>query len=264
MNRLLENRTIVIVGGTSGLGISAAKACVAQCANVVIIGRSEEKTVVAADQLGERCRHVVGDSTDNQTVKKAIEIGVSEFGNFTDLYHVAGCSGRRMGDGPLHEATDQGWDFTIEQNLKSVFLSNRAATQKFMELGSGGNVLNMGSVLASSPSPKYFATIAYATSKAAIVGMTRSSAAYYAQQNIRFNVVAPALVQTPMAQRAAENDEILRFIKTKQPLDGGRIGAPSDLDGLVVYLLSDKAKFITGQVFTVDGGWNVSEGQISS
>lgn len=119
----------------------------------------------------------------------------------------------------------------------------------------------MGSVLGSEPSPKYFATHAYAASKAAIVGLTRSAASYYAPHNIRFNVLAPALVATPMSKRAQENPEILRFMKTKQPLDGGRIGACADLDAAAVYFMSDASRFTTGQVLCVDGGWSVSEGQ---
>jgi NAD(P)-dependent dehydrogenase (short-subunit alcohol dehydrogenase family) len=71
-------------------------------------------------------------------------------------------------------------------------------------------------------------------------------------------VIAPALVETPMAQRAANDDEIISFIKTKQPLDGGRIGQPDDLDGLTVYFMSDASKFTTGQVIAVDGGWSIN------
>jgi NAD(P)-dependent dehydrogenase (short-subunit alcohol dehydrogenase family) len=119
----------------------------------------------------------------------------------------------------------------------------------------------MGSVLGWWPSPSYFTTHVYAAAKAAIVGFTKSTAAYYADKGIRLNVIAPALVETPMAQRAAENDEIQAFIKTKQPLDGGRIGRPEDLDELVVYLLSEASRFVTGQVIAVDGGWSVSEGR---
>lgn len=73
--------------------------------------------------------------------------------------------------------------------------------------------------------------------------------------------MAPALVETPMAQRAANDEAILSYINTKQPLDGGRIGQPQDLDGLAVYFMSDQSKFTTGQVIAVDGGWSISEGQ---
>jgi NAD(P)-dependent dehydrogenase (short-subunit alcohol dehydrogenase family) len=74
-------------------------------------------------------------------------------------------------------------------------------------------------------------------------------------------VLAPALVETPMAQRAAEDNAIQQFIKTKQPLDGGRIGIPSDLEQAAVYFLGDGSKFTTGQVLSIDGGWSISEGQ---
>ena len=95
-----------------------------------------------------------------------------------------------------------------------------------------------------------------------ISSFSKSIAAYYAQNGIRVNVLAPALVETPMARRAAEDEEILRFIRTKQPLDGGRIGQASDLDAAAVYFMSDGARFVTGQVLSIDGGWSVSEGQI--
>ena len=141
-------------------------------------------------------------------------------------------------------------------------LSNQAAIKQFLKQGTGGTILNMSSVLGYSPSPQYFSTHAYAAAKSAVIGFTRSVAAYYAKNNIRVNIIAPALVETPMAKRAAEDETILSFIKTKQPLDGGRIGCPSDLDGLAVYFMSDQSRFTTGQIVAVDGGWTVSEGQL--
>jgi NAD(P)-dependent dehydrogenase (short-subunit alcohol dehydrogenase family) len=167
-----------------------------------------------------------------------------------------------MGDGPLHEVTDEGLRATLELNLHSIMLSNRAALQQFLADGRGGAILNMGSVLGCSPSPEFFATHAYAAAKAAVVGFTKSAAAYYAPHNIRLNVLAPALVETPMARRAAGDERIQKFIAAKQPLDGGRIGQPEDCDGAAVFLLSDAARFVTGQVLAVDGGWSVSEGQV--
>ena len=94
-----------------------------------------------------------------------------------------------------------------------------------------------------------------------MIGFSKSIASYYAQNNIRINVIAPGLVETPMAQRAAGDEAIMRFIQSKQRLDGGRIGRPSDLDGAAVYLMSDFSSFATGQVLAIDGGWGVSEGQ---
>jgi NAD(P)-dependent dehydrogenase (short-subunit alcohol dehydrogenase family) len=130
--------------------------------------------------------------------------------------------------------------------------------------GHGGSILNMGSVLGYSPSPQFFSTHAYAATKAAAIGFTQSCAAYYAKDNIRFNLLAPALVETPMAQRAANDDIILDFIKHKQPLDGGRIGKSTDLDEAAIYFLSKGSSFATGQILSIDGGWSVSEGRTSS
>ncbi len=262
MSQRLKNKCIVVVGGTTGLGLSAAQAIVKAGGQVVVVGRNEASAGAAEGLLGDAGVALVGDATDPTTADSAIELLLEKFGGFHGLYHVAGGSGRRFGDGPLHEITDEGWQATLDLNLTSVFNSNRAAVRQFLKQGSGGCVLNMGSVLGWSPSPAFFSTHAYATTKAAIIGLTKSAAAYYAGHNIRFNVLAPALVATPMSQRAQENDDIMEFIRTKQPLDGGRIGVPEDLDSAAVFLLSDEAKFVTGQVLAVDGGWTVSEGQV--
>ncbi|MBP86449.1 MAG: short-chain dehydrogenase [Planctomycetaceae bacterium] len=260
-NKRLENKVVVIVGGTSGLGLSAAKACVAQGACVVVVGRDSAKCQAAVVELGERCRAVTGDAGSADTAEQAVHEAVTTFGDLHGLYHVAGGSGRARGDGPLHEVTDDGWSYTLNLNLDSLMYSNRAATGKLLELGHGGSILNMSSVLASSPSPRHFATHAYAATKAAAIGLTKAAAAYYASKDIRFNAVAPALVDTPLAARAVGDDEIMEYIASKQPLDGGRVGVTQDLDDAVVFLLSDESRFVTGQVLAVDGGWSITDGQ---
>lgn len=260
VNRL-SGKSLVVIGGTSGLGLSAAKAFVAEGARVVVVGRDAEKVRATEAELGANAIGLVGDAMQADTAVRAIALAVERFGGFHGLYHVAGGSGRRQGDGALHELTDEGWAFTLNENLTSLLYSNRAAVRQFLAQGTGGSVLNMGSVLGWSPSPKFFATHAYATAKAAVVGLTQAAAAHYAPQNIRFNVLAPALVATPMSTRAQADPAILNFISTKQPLDGGRIGQPTDADGAAVFFLSDESRFVTGQVLAVDGGWCVSEGQ---
>lgn len=257
----LANKSIVIVGGTSGLGLSAAHACAREGAQLVVLGRSEEKVQNAVLQLGSQALGCSGDAADPSAVDSAIALALQSFGRFDGLYHVAGGSGRKFGDGPLDLISDDGWSQTMRLNLDSMFYSNRAATRQFLKQGSGGAVLNCGSVLGYSPSPAFFTTHAYATSKAAAIGLTQSAASFYAPKNIRFNLIAPALVATPMSTRAQNDARILEFIRTKQPLDGGRIGQPEDLDSAVVWLLSDEAKFVTGQIIGIDGGWQFSEGQ---
>lgn len=261
---LLHRKNIVVIGGTTGIGLSAARAFVAAGARVVVVGRNGDSVSQAKTVLGNDAVAISGDATHPDTAVKAIDVCGDKFGSFDGLYHVAGGSGRRMGDGPLHEMNLEGWNKTLELNLTSLMLSNQAAIRKWLAWNRSGTILNMGSVLGFSPSPQHFSTHAYAAAKAAIIGFSRSVAAYYANDNIRVNVIAPGLVETPMAQRAANDEAILSFIKTKQPLDGGRIGHPSDLDGLAVYFMSDQSAFTTGQVVAVDGGWSISEGQTAT
>ena len=259
----LSDKVLVVIGGTTGLGLSAARAFLAAgTRGVVVTGRDAANAALAASALGPACVACPGDAREPAHAEEAIALARKNFGGFHGLYHVAGGSGRRMGDGPLHEMTDDGLRATLELNLHSVMLSNRAAVRQFLAQQSGGAILNLGSVLGWSPSPEYFSTHAYAAAKAAMIGFTRATAAYYAKHDIRINVLAPALVETPMARRAAADATILKFIATKQPLDGGRIGRPEDCDGAAVFFLSDAARYVTGQVLAVDGGWTVSEGQI--
>ena len=258
----LPNKVLVVVGGTTGIGLSAAKAFVEEGAKVVLVGRNAENVKTAQKVFGKSAQAMAGDATEPKTAAKAIQTALKTFGAFHGLYHVAGGSGRKKGDGPLHEITDDGWEYTLHLNLTSLFYSNRAAVQQFLRQKSGGSILNMSSVLGWSPSPRFFSTHAYAAAKAAVIGVTRSAAACYAPQNIRFNALAPALVATPMSKRAQSDEAILQFIASKQPIDGGRIGMPQDLDAAAVFFLSDESKFVTGQVLAVDGGWCVSEGQV--
>jgi NAD(P)-dependent dehydrogenase (short-subunit alcohol dehydrogenase family) len=256
----LKGKSLVIIGGTTGIGFSAAHAFIKNGAQVIVVGRNRKNATSACRVLGTSSRALAGDAIDPKTADRAIRLAVREFGAFHGLYHVAGGSGRKMGDGPLHELTDEGWRGTIDLNLTSLIFSNRAAVRQFLAQGTGGSILNLGSVLGWSPSIHHFATHAYATAKSAIIGFTRTVAAYYARQNIRCNVLAPALVETPMAQRAAADKTVLNYIHTKQPLDGGRIGQPADLDAAAVYFMSEASAYTTGQVLAVDGGWCVSEG----
>jgi NAD(P)-dependent dehydrogenase (short-subunit alcohol dehydrogenase family) len=257
----LSRKVIVIIGGTSGLGLSAAKAFAAAGAKLVLVGRSPEKVDAAIASLSDCASGLSADAAAPETADRAITLALDRFGGCDGLYHVAGGSGRKFGDGPLHELTNEGVEQTLRLNLSSVIYSNRAAVRHFLEAKKPGAVLNMASVLGFSPAPRYFATHVYAAAKAAIIGFSKSAAAYYAPSNIRVNVVAPALVETPMARRAVQNDDIIQYIRTKQPLDGGRVGMPEDLDSAAVWFMSDDSRFVTGQVLAIDGGWSVCEGQ---
>ncbi len=258
----LVDQVVVVVGGTSGIGLAATRAIRDSGAlGVVVTGHDTATTQQAQSVLGAGCLCITGDAREPTHAHAALRLALEAFGRFDALFHVAGGSGRSFGDGPLHEITDPGISATLALNLESVILSNRAAVRSFLDRKVAGAIVNLGSVLAESPAPKYFATHVYAAAKAGLIGFSKSIAAYYAPFGIRCNVLAPALVETLMSRRATENAEIRQYIRTKQPLDGGRIGQPEDLADAAVFLLSPLAKFITGQVLAVDGGWSVSEGQ---
>ncbi len=253
---MLAQKRLVIIGGTTGIGRSAAHFFSKNGAKTVAVGLDETSCFDLKNELGAAVETFAADAREAATAQKAISICVEKWGGFDGLYHVAGGSGRRMGDGPLHELSLEGWRGTFELNLESMMLSNQAALRHFLAAKTGGAILNLASVLAFSPAPEHFSTHAYAAAKAAAIGFSKSVAAFYAPQNIRVNCLAPALVETPMSKRAAENAEIMAFVAKKQPLDGGRIGKPEDLDGLAAYFLSDLSRFTTGQTVAVDGGWS--------
>jgi NAD(P)-dependent dehydrogenase (short-subunit alcohol dehydrogenase family) len=264
----LDGLSILIVGGTSGLGLAATRACLREHANVTVVGRDDEDFARAASdfddgshaaEIEDRVSAIAGDAMNPATVEHAVGEAVSRFGRLDGVFHVAGGSGRRFGDGPLDAITDEGWRATIDLNLTSLFHTCRAATRYFVEEKRGGSILVMTSVLAFAPAPAHFATHAYAASKAGAIGLMTACAAYYAPMGIRFNAIAPALVDTPGARRAVQDPRIAAYVQARQPLDGGRVGLPEDIDGAVVYLLSNESRFVTGQVLAVDGGWSVSD-----
>jgi NAD(P)-dependent dehydrogenase (short-subunit alcohol dehydrogenase family) len=227
-----------------------------------VVGTEDARSTDAEAQLGERARVITADARIASTPLRAIELALDAFGRFDALYHVAGGSGRKFGDGPLHELTEEAWTKTLELNLTTVMLSNRAAVQSFLARDVPGSILNLASVLATRPSPRHFTTHAYAAAKSAIIGFSQSLAATYAADDIRVNVLAPGLVDTPMAQRAAADPAIQQYIAKKQPLDGGRIGQPNDLAAAAVFFLGEQSRFCTGQVLAIDGGWSASEGPV--
>jgi NAD(P)-dependent dehydrogenase (short-subunit alcohol dehydrogenase family) len=256
---------VYLITGSTGIGGATARLAASAGVQVFVVSRTEEHCRVLAEEIagrGGRIAFHAADLTDSAAVEAAVLSCVAEFGRIDALFNVAGISGRRFGDGPIHECTEEGWDTTLDTNVKSMFLMCRAVIRQMLPQpldtnGLRGTILNMASVLGFSPERRFFATHAYAASKGAIIGMSRSMASYYAPHKIRVNVIAPSLIRTPMSRRAQENPEILELMKTKQPLCEELIEA-EDVARAALFLLSDAARVITGDVLTVDAGWTVS------
>ncbi|MGE3822166.1 MAG: SDR family NAD(P)-dependent oxidoreductase [Isosphaeraceae bacterium] len=263
----LADRGCLIVGGTSGIGLAAARRFLAEGARLVVTGLDPKSTSDAMTTLGTRglLGALVVDVSQPDSVVQGVQAAIAVLqGRLDVLLHVAGQSGRKWGDAPLHECTVEGWDAVQSSNARGVFLSNREAlrvmlAQPLDDEGLRGSVVNVGSVLDRSPSPAHFGTIAYAASKGAIRALTLASASRYATDRIRFNLLVPGLIDTPMAARAVNDPTIRRFLATKQPLSEGP-GAPTDCAEAALFLAEPASKFVTGAELTVDGGWSVSEG----
>jgi NAD(P)-dependent dehydrogenase (short-subunit alcohol dehydrogenase family) len=197
--------------------------------------------------------------TDASFAPLLVAAAVSRFGRLDGVFNVAGISGRRYGDGPVHQCTEEGWAITLNTNATTQYRVCREAVRVMLaqphgDNGQRGAILNMASILGIHPEPKHFDTVAYAASKGAIIALSRTMAASYAKEKIRVNVVAPALVRTPMSARASEDQVIREFMKTKQPLMEDVI-AVEDVASACVYLLTDASRAVTGEVLTLAAGW---------
>jgi NAD(P)-dependent dehydrogenase (short-subunit alcohol dehydrogenase family) len=264
----LEGRTCLIVGGTRGIGLAAARRFLLEGARVVVAGQSSEsgsspvEPLVAIGPVWETPLEL---GLGEPEVLRMFAFGLDVLGGRLDiLLHVAGISGRRFGDGPLDECSEDAWDQVMQINAKGVFLTNREAVRRMLlqpadPLGLRGSVVNVGSVVERSPSPVHFGTLAYAASKGAVRALTLAAAARYAPDRIRFNLVVPGLIDTPMAARAVNDGRIRSYITTKQPIAGGP-GSAEDVAEAALYLCEPASRFVTGAELVVDGGWCISEG----
>jgi NAD(P)-dependent dehydrogenase (short-subunit alcohol dehydrogenase family) len=265
----LAGRNCLIVGGTSGIGLAAARRFLQEGATVVVTGLTPSSTHEALEVLRDLgpVWSLTADASDPESVDKAMHAAIRLLNDRIDvLFHVAGQSGRRFGDGQLHECSLPGWDAVLVANARGTFLTNQAAVRQMLgqprdDNGLRGAVLNVGTVIDEAPSPDLFGTIAYAASKGAVRALTRAAAARYARDGIRFNLLVPGLIDTPMASRALGEPLIRAYIASKQPLTG-QPGSATECAEAALFLCDPSSRFITGAELVIDGGWSVSEGQV--
>ena len=163
---------------------------------------------------------------------------------------MAGGSGRKQGDGPAHTITNDGWEYTIQQNLTSLFYSNRAAIQQFIAQKSGGAILNISSVLGFSPSRHFFATHAYAAAKSALESMANTMAIELGPLGISVNVVTPAFTLTDASLVMPE--AFRERVKDTRPLKKHLY--PEDVAGAIAFLAGAEASMLTGSHILITGG----------
>jgi NAD(P)-dependent dehydrogenase (short-subunit alcohol dehydrogenase family) len=256
--RILDQKAAIVTGGSSGIGRATALLFAQEGARVAIFDLDEaggQRTAEGIQANGGTAIFVQTDVSAAQDVESGVKRTVEEFGRLDVIFNGAGLSGRKWGDGPTADCTEEAWDRVLVINLKSVFLGCKYALREMLKVD-GGAIVNLSSVLGLVGGDVDFATHAYAASKGGIISLTRSIAAYYAPQKIRANVICPGLIATPMSQRAQANEAIRERLSELQPLTGD-FGQPIDVANAALYLASDLSKFVTGTVLTVDGGWTV-------
>jgi NAD(P)-dependent dehydrogenase (short-subunit alcohol dehydrogenase family) len=252
----LAGKVALVTGAASGIGLATARRFAGEGARVLLVDRDAEGGATAADDItraGGVARFAAASLTVAAEVDAALAAAVGAFGRLDVLVNAAGQSGRRWGDGPTAECTEDAWDRVLENNLKSVFLCSKAALPHLIASGNGA-IVNVASVLGLVGGDADFATHAYAASKGGIIALTRAIAIAYAHQNVRANVICPGLIATPMSQRAQASSAIRARLAELQPLTGD-FGQADDVAHAAVYLASDESRFVTGVIHPVDGGW---------
>ncbi len=260
----MKNKVFIITG-SSGIAAETIKLVLSEGGKVFYIGRDMNRSKAFYDELKTtyfNINYLVGDLTNPVIAKKLVQECVDKYGRIDGLFNVAGISGRKFGDGPVHECTEEGWETTMTTNVTTQYRMCREVVKVMLQQacdkdGLRGTILNMSSILGISPEPKFFSTIGYAAAKGAIISMSKSMASKYAKDKIRVNVIAPGLALTRMSARASQNEEIVNFMKKKQPLVEGVMDAKSIAEASC-FLLSNKSKVITGEVLKVDAGWSIS------
>lgn len=246
----LKGRVVAITGASSGLGAQMAKGFAGQGADLVIMARRLDKLEKVAEEiraLGVKCFPIQCDVTKSEDVNKAAEAAVKEYGKVDILVNNAG-SAKNAG---VINMTDEEWDFTIDTDLSSVFKVTRAFS-KYMSENMYGRVINIASMYGLVGNTA-IDTVAYHASKGGVINFTRAVAAELAKYNITCNAICPGYFETELTSDTLKTEEFSNYMKATVPM--GRYGHEGELNAAAVFLASDEASYVTGQMIVVDGGY---------
>jgi 3-oxoacyl-[acyl-carrier protein] reductase len=238
----LSGKVALVTGGSRGIGLAIATALHEAGCKVAILGRDEAKAVAAATALGSTARGYRGDVAVAADVEQALEAVERDLGPVDVLVNNAGIAR----DNLLFRIGVDDWDAVLDANLKGAFLLTKLAARGMIKRR-WGRIVNITSVVGLIGNK---GQANYAASKAGLIGFTKAVAKELASRNVLVNAVAPGYIDTEMTR--AISDEAKQALQAAIPL--GRLGAGADVAGAVLYLVSDLASYITGQVLVVDGG----------
>ncbi len=248
MEKIFNNKTAIITGGSFGIGRATALAFAKRGAKVVITDVIEDsETLEQIKSSGGQAIFIKCDVSQNTDVKRMIDTTISTFGTIDYCFNNAGIEGISA---LTHECTEENWDHTIDVNQKGVWLCMKHQIAVMLLQGKGVIVNN-----ASVAGLVGFQNLpAYVASKHAIIGLTKCAALEYVKKGIRVNVVCPGVIKTPMIDRfTGNNKEVEKQFENQEPV--GRLGTPEEVANAVIWLCSEESSFVTGITLPVDGGW---------
>ena len=247
----LSGKIAVVTGASSGLGVQMATAFARQGANLVILARRVERLEEFAEKLRKEFKVKVlplkCDVTSTDDINAAAEAAEKEFGRVNILLNCAGSSK----DKGVVDMTDEEWDFTIATDETSVFKMTRAFA-RIMQKNKYGRIINIASMYGLVGNTEIH-TVAYHASKGAVVNFTRAVAAELATDGITCNAICPGYFETELTKAVLDTESFQEFAKTHVPMQ--RYGKPGELDAAAVFLASDEARYVTGAILPVDGGY---------
>ncbi len=241
----LKDKTAIITGGGTGIGLATAHAFYQEGAKIILFGRRKKKLEKAVEKLGGSAIIVQGDMTNNNDLDQLINETLHNFKKIDILVNNAGL----FNGSPLHEISDSQWDEIMDINIRSVFQLTRRVlpamlSQKY------GSIIHISSILGLIAVPQ---VAAYNVSKGALNQFSRSIAVEYGSSGIRSNSICPGLIATDMTADLMKDADLMKEWSKEYPI--GRFGKPEDVANACLYLASDESSFVTGITLPVDGGF---------
>ncbi|MBK5500257.1 SDR family NAD(P)-dependent oxidoreductase [Peribacillus sp. TH14] len=242
----LKDKVAIVTGGASGIGEATVRLFAEEGAKVVIADFSERGKDISVElnTNGYNTLFVKTDVTNEEDIKQMINETVNKYGKLDIMYANAGVAD----DAPAHELSYEKWKRTIDINLSGVFLSDKYSIEQFLKQGTGGVIVNAGSIhsFVSLPNPT-----AYSSAKGGVKLLTQNLCTAYAKDGIRINAVCPGYIDTPLL--ASVDPQTKEYLVSLHPQ--GRLGKPEEIAKAVLFLASDDASFVNGTTLLVDGGY---------
>ncbi|HSL75830.1 MAG TPA: glucose 1-dehydrogenase [Candidatus Limnocylindrales bacterium] len=253
----LKDRVALVPGGGGGIGAPIAEALAQAGAKVAVAGRTADSLQAAVDRVtaaGSDGLAITGDATSEEDADRMVRETVKRFGRIDIVVNaVGGGAGKALH--PAEEYPRDDWDWIMELNVRSTLVPTQAAARSMIERGGGGAILNITSVRALLGINAGYS--AYVAAKGAIAALTRQWATEWAKHGIRVNAIMPTFVDTPQVAMLLGDPKFKQGIVDRIPL--GRVGETKDIVGPAIFLVSDAASFVTGQVLGIDGGLTATQ-----